>query len=168
MRTKFAVFAVFAVLVMSACAKKQIIKPEEPKPVAAVENTKTNDAAEPSVRFSDWEKPAELCGIVFDFDKSELSDSAKEILEKNTEYLKANPGLNVLIEGHCDERGTIEYNLALGQRRAMIVKEYYVQLGVPLASLATISYGSEKPENPGHNEAAWAQNRRAETKVRSK
>ncbi len=75
--------------------------------------------------------------------------------------MKKNPGAKLLIEGHCDERGTAEYNMALGERRATAVKNYLVSLGVPKAALSTVSFGKEKPLDPGHDEEAWAKNRRA-------
>jgi len=102
---------------------------------------------------------AAIQDIYFDFDKYNIRPGDAEILKKNAEWLKANPG-KVRIEGNCDERGTIEYNLALGQRRADSAKNYLVNLGVDKSRLETISYGKEKPVDPGHNEAAWAKNRR--------
>jgi peptidoglycan-associated lipoprotein len=106
--------------------------------------------------------------IYFGYDKSELSQDALDALKENAAYLINNPAINVIVEGHCDERGTIEYNLSLGQKRAVKVKEYYVQLGVKANKVATISFGEEKPVDPRSNESAWAKNRRAETKVMSK
>ncbi len=86
-------------------------------------------------------------------------------MKANSNFLKNNPKVNIVIEGHCDERGTTEYNLALGQRRAVKVKEYYVQLGIAPNRIATVSYGEEMPADKRNNEAGWAKNRRAETKV---
>jgi peptidoglycan-associated lipoprotein len=87
-------------------------------------------------------------------------------LIRNAEFLRANPDLEILIEGHCDERGTYEYNLALGKRRATAIKEYYGRLGISLGRIGTISYGEERPLDPRSNEQAWALNRRGVTKVR--
>jgi peptidoglycan-associated lipoprotein len=101
--------------------------------------------------------------IHFEFDKSRLLPQAKEILRHNAKWLLAHPEVNVTIEGHCDERGTNEYNIALGDRRAQSTKGYLVDLGVPPKRLTTISYGEEKPLDPAHNEAAWAKNRRAQS-----
>ena len=98
--------------------------------------------------------------IHFEFDKSRLLPEAKAILKTKAKWLLANPTANVIIEGHCDERGTSEYNMALGDRRAHSAKNYLVDLGVPARRLTTISYGEERPIALGHNEAAWAQNRR--------
>ena len=103
--------------------------------------------------------------IYFDYDKSDLSDTSRATLRANADWLKANAKWNAVIEGHCDERGTIEYNLALGQRRANAVRDYLVSLGVPVANLRVVSYGEERPTDNGHTEAAWAKNRRAESKV---
>lgn len=102
-----------------------------------------------------------LQDIYFDFDKSNIRPGDAEVLKKDYEYFKANAGKKVRIEGHCDERGTIEYNLALGQRRADATKSYMTNLGVDKSLLETVSYGKERPMDPGHNEAAWAKNRRA-------
>lgn len=107
----------------------------------------------------------ELKTIYFGYDKDELTDAARATLRQNANWLKANSEWNVVLEGHCDERGTIEYNLALGQRRANSVRSYMASLGVDASRVRTVSYGEERPVDNGHNEAAWARNRRAETKV---
>lgn len=99
--------------------------------------------------------------VHFDFDKSDLTDSAREILSRNSEWIVANPSVKVQVEGHCDERGTEEYNLALGERRANSVKNYLTSMGVEGDRIYTISYGEELPVDPQHDEGAWAQNRRA-------
>jgi len=98
--------------------------------------------------------------IHFAFDSSVLDATAQEILKQKAAYLQANPDVRVVIEGHCDERGTVEYNLALGERRAEAAKAFLVNLGIDAGRLETISYGEERPIDPGHNEAAWAKNRR--------
>jgi len=99
--------------------------------------------------------------IYFEYDKITLSPEAKESLNKLGEWLLKNSSVQVLVEGHCDERGTAEYNLALGERRAHAAKKYLVQLGVNADRVSTISYGNERPEDPGHSESAWSKNRRA-------
>jgi peptidoglycan-associated lipoprotein len=109
-------------------------------------------------------KPAGMVmleNIHFDFDKSFIRSDAKPVLEKVAAYMKKNPDAKLQIEGHCDERGTSEYNIALGQRRADSTRKYLSNLGVDGSRISTISYGEEKPADPGHNEAAWAKNRRA-------
>lgn len=99
--------------------------------------------------------------VLFDFDSSVLTGNAQEILKQKAMYLEKHSSVYVIIEGHCDERGTNEYNLALGERRAQNAKNFLKNLGIASSRLKTISYGEEKPINPGHNESAWAKNRRA-------
>ncbi len=103
--------------------------------------------------------------IYFDFDKFDLKADAKDVLKGKAEILKKYDGWKMLIEGHCDERGTEEYNLALGERRARAAYEFLVVLGVPSSRLKVVSFGEEKPAMDGHDEAAWAKNRRDEFKV---
>jgi len=98
--------------------------------------------------------------IYFEFDKSTLTPAAQDNLLRKAEWLRENPDATVTIEGHCDERGTNEYNLALGDRRAESAKAFLIDLGIDPARLATISYGEERPVDPRHNEEAWAKNRR--------
>lgn len=98
--------------------------------------------------------------IFFDFDSSALSPEAQEQLKQNASWMQKNTRTSVTIEGHCDERGTDEYNIALGERRAEAAQNYLVTLGVSGNRLSTVSYGEEKPFDPGHNEEAWAKNRR--------
>jgi peptidoglycan-associated lipoprotein len=103
--------------------------------------------------------------VFFDFNKSDLKPEARRTLERQAAWLKQYATVKVTIEGHCDERGTREYNLALGERRANAAKDYLVSLGIPAARLSTISYGKERPAVLGSNEAAWSQNRRGVTVV---
>ena len=98
--------------------------------------------------------------IYFDYDRYDITPKAAGVLDTKAAYLKANPGLRVLIEGNCDERGSNEYNLALGERRAHSAKKYLANAGVAAGRLDTVSYGEERPTDPGHDEAAWAKNRR--------
>ncbi len=97
----------------------------------------------------------------FDFDDFTLRSDAKSALEMDGKYLQKNSGAKVIIEGHCDERGSVEYNLALGEKRSRAAKDYLVSYGIPAARLTTISYGKERPFDQGHDEGAWAKNRRA-------
>ncbi|HSO72078.1 MAG TPA: peptidoglycan-associated lipoprotein Pal [Thermodesulfobacteriota bacterium] len=99
--------------------------------------------------------------VFFEFDQFVLSDSAKAVLNKKAKWLKDRPNAKALIEGHCDERGSTEYNLALGQKRAEAAMQFILALGIEPSRVSTISYGKEKPVDPGNNEAAWAKNRRA-------
>ncbi len=101
--------------------------------------------------------------VFFAYDSSALSAGARATLDKQAGWFKQNPSRHATIEGHADERGTREYNLALGQRRAHAVKQYLVAAGVPPVSLAIVSFGKERPDAAGHNEEAWAKNRRAVT-----
>jgi peptidoglycan-associated lipoprotein len=104
--------------------------------------------------------------IHFDFDQSVLTPDARDILERKAAWLRRNPSASVLIEGHCDERGTAEYNIALGERRARSAMDFLVDLGISASRLSTVSYGEERPLDPRHNEAAWAKNRRAHFVIR--
>ena len=100
--------------------------------------------------------------IYFDFDRYFIREDAKPALENNAKMLKQNPNLRILIEGHCDERGTVEYNLALGERRAAAARQYLMDLGIDGSRISTVSYGKERPIAFGHDEASWQQNRRDE------
>ena len=109
-----------------------------------------------------------LKDIHFDFDKYDIRREDEVILRENAAFLKKNPKMKIQIEGHCDEKGTSDYNLALGERRANMTKRYLVSLGIASDRISTISYGEERPLDPGHNEEAWAKNRRAHIVVLSK
>jgi peptidoglycan-associated lipoprotein len=102
-----------------------------------------------------------LKDIHFDFDKYDIRPGDAEILKGNATLLTKYPKAKIQIEGHCDERGTVEYNLALGERRANSAKKYLISLGIAADRISAISYGEERPLDPGHNEEAWAKNRRA-------
>ena len=101
--------------------------------------------------------------VLFDFDSAQLSDYAQRVLDRQAAFLKARPETVVIIGGHADERGTREYNLALGERRASSARDYLVAKGVNAARIRIISYGKERPKAVGSTEASWRQNRRAET-----
>jgi peptidoglycan-associated lipoprotein len=109
---------------------------------------------------------SELTMIHYSFDSSSLSSQAQGILRDDAKWLNDNPGKKVQIEGHCDERGTNEYNLALGERRARSAYDYLRNLGVKKEQMSTISYGEELPLDPGHDESAWSKNRRAQFRVK--
>jgi peptidoglycan-associated lipoprotein len=106
-----------------------------------------------------------LADVYFGYDSAELSDEARATLEQHARWLQAHPEARVSVEGHCDERGTVEYNLALGDQRAKTVADYLTTLGVSPERLASVSFGKERPIESGHDEAAWAKNRRAHFKV---
>lgn len=105
--------------------------------------------------------------VFFDFDKSEVRSDGAQTLNAQAAWLQKYPNVSVVVEGHCDERGTREYNLALGERRANAIKEYLVSRGISANRISTISYGKERPAVLGSNESAWAQNRRGVTVVKS-
>ncbi len=136
----------------SAPEQKAVAAPEEKKemPVGGAEAPAAGAPAEVAAGLED---------VYFDFDKYNIRSGDAEILKKDYEWFGSNSG-RVRIEGNCDERGTVEYNLVLGQKRADAAKGYLVNLGVDASRLDTISYGKEKPVDPGHDEAAWAKNRR--------
>lgn len=172
MKSYVLVFLMGLCLTISACSKKGNVQEEDINP----ENVSTQQevtidseefANEPTIRGSQVSSVADLAIIFFGFDSSNITGAELGTLKSNVVYLKNNPSINVVVEGHCDERGTTEYNLALGQKRALKVKEYYVQMGIAPARIATVSYGEEMPLDKRNNEAGWARNRRAETKVLS-
>jgi peptidoglycan-associated lipoprotein len=149
------------------CAKKATETPAEtaaPAPVAqpAAPVQESMPMTETEVKDTSSAAVADLVRIHFDFDSYVLSADARTTLQQNAAILKAGMGLKVRVEGHCDERGSDDYNLALGERRAQSAVDYLVTLGVPASQLSTISYGEMQPLDPGHSEAAWSKNRRAE------
>ena len=150
-------------LVTVSCAKRQVIKSVPDSVTVAVPGKPVNNK-EPDIRNTKVEPTEVLKVVYFDFDKSELSSETLQLLKTNADYMRVYDSAIFCIEGHCDDRGTVEYNLALGQRRAYLVREYYKMLGIPANRIATISYGEEKPAVEGTGEEVWAKNRRAETK----
>jgi peptidoglycan-associated lipoprotein len=102
----------------------------------------------------------------FDFDSYALRDDARAALDQDARLLRDHPEIGVTLEGHCDERGTVEYNQALGEKRAQAARDYLVNAGIPASRLQTVSYGKERPFDPGHDESAWAKNRRAHFTLR--
>ena len=117
---------------------------------------------------SDSNKAGGLSTVFFEYDSSTLSSSARSTLEGNVSFLKDNTSVEVQIEGHCDERGGVQYNLALGERRAKAVRDYMVAMGVEKSRVTTISFGKERPLAFGHDNSAWGQNRRANFVVTAK
>ncbi len=117
---------------------------------------------EPEVRTI---SEGEFQTVYFDFDKSSIKPNFSSALESNADLMKESMDMIIQIEGHCDERGTVEYNLALGERRAMATRSYLVNLGVAAERIEIISYGKERPAMMGHNEAAWSKNRRTEFRI---
>lgn len=138
------------------CAKKQAVVQKEPIAQAQQEIK----APEPPVQKP--EPKLEFKAIYFDLDSYELKDEYRKILSEVSVALRGKPSATIRLEGHCDERGTIEYNLALGEKRANAVREYLMNLGISGEALKTVSYGKERPAALGHDEASWAKNRRVE------
>lgn len=167
---RFLVSVSILLLLANACTRGTL-KPAEEPPSAAAQSGGGEAAAAPQEQAMSQEQLARegtmsaeeaLKTIYFDFDKSDIREDQRETLKQNAEWLKSNQSVVIQIEGHCDERGTNEYNLALGQRRADSTKNYLVSLGISADRILTITYGEEKPVDPGHDEAAWAKNRRAQ------
>lgn len=147
-------------LLAGGCSSKKGGVAEEAPPVAMEEPP----PPPPPLEETAPPPPVELNlqTIYFDFDKYSLKPDAKNALSANAATLSSNREVTVLIEGHCDERGTVEYNLALGEKRASAARDYLVDLGIKADRVRTISYGEERPVDPGHTEAAWSVNRRAD------
>ena len=176
-------------LAASACGGKKppVARPTQPPPDSGVTDTRPPAPPEPIAEAPPVSVPPEpgissadmgsldeinkkgiLQPVFFEFDSAEMSSEAQATLQKNAETLKQFSTWIVSIEGHCDERGTAEYNLALGERRALSVRQYLVSLGIAADRLRTVSYGKEFPFDPGHGESAWARNRRANFVVTAK
>ena len=170
-----------AMLFTVSCAKKQVETGEEttapivqPEPDTSAEDEAAAAAAEKArieaerLRTQEEERLRMAArdafvneDIYFEFDSAALLPMAQDLLAQKADYLRSMPGLSVTIEGHCDDRGTDAYNMALGERRAQAVKDFLINLGVSASQLGTISYGEERPADMGQNEEAWAKNRRA-------
>jgi peptidoglycan-associated lipoprotein len=134
--------------------------PVPPQPIA--EDTVGNRSLDDLNRDSPFQP------VLFALDSSELDDAGRRVAQSNAELMKKYPTWIITVEGHSDERGTAEYNLALGERRAVAVKTYLVSLGIPPDRIRTVSYGKEFPFDPGHNEDAWSKNRRGHFVITSK
>ena len=154
-------FAVIACALVVGCKGKQTKSDIESTPITTSDTAVESTPMSFDTSGSDSGKIPGLETVHFEYDKASLSAENKKILQGNAEWIKSNAGYKVQIEGHCDSRGTIEYNLALGERRANAVKAYVVSLGVPAARLSVISYGKEKPIEEGDTESAHVKNRRA-------
>jgi peptidoglycan-associated lipoprotein len=173
-----------------ACGKKTppVARPTPPPPAATTATTPARPPAPPqpvpeptvvpqepvpadtvaSASLDDLNRTAPLKPAFFEYDSSELSADAQAALKANAEVLKKYSSWAITIEGHCDERGTAEYNLALGERRAVAARAYLVSLGISADRIRTVSYGKEFPFEPGHDEAAFAKNRRAHFVITAK
>jgi peptidoglycan-associated lipoprotein len=173
----FILFVSIALVFSVGCAKKGAVAVSEEKPAAKAEapapapQKAADDSAKQKQQLAQAErtkiKEAEaavspIAGfdfIYFDFDKYNVKPEFRATLNKIADWMKKNDGYSLRIEGNCDERGTAEYNLALGEKRATSAKDYLVKLGIAKGKINVISYGKEKPVDPGHSEEAWSKNR---------
>ena len=170
------VLLTFGLTIFTGCAEnKSVVTKDTTQETAPAQKTKTSkpsdatntinqkdDTREQSVRVETIATAeASIRDINFDFDSSIIRPDAREILQVNADFLLKNRVSAIVVEGHCDERGTAEYNMALGQRRAEETKKYIVNLGIKESKITTISYGAERPLDPGNDEDSWAKNRRA-------
>ena len=145
--------------------------PAPPEPVGeptVVPPEPVRDDAISSASLDDLNKSSPLKPVFFELDSSDLNSAGQKALDENAVLLKKYSSWTITVEGHCDERGTAEYNLALGERRAITARAYLVSLGIPADRLRTVSYGKEFPFDPGHDESAFAKNRRAHFVITAK
>lgn len=180
-RVRIAVFSLMLMaLVSGACAKKvtPVAKPAPPPTMGGTPGTPPEPpqpVSEPTVvppmplpedaigskSLDDLNRDSPLQPVFFELDSAEISGDGQLALQQNATVLRQYDTWQITIEGHADERGSAEYNLALGERRALAARDYLVSLGIPATRLRTVSYGKEFPFDPGHTEAAWSKNRRA-------
>lgn len=168
MSTRLRMFGIIVCcLAAGACRHHQKIAPAV-APVAATNTSPAVQVASPATEFRTPEGPAttattstNLEDAFFNFNSSSLTPDARQNLSESATWIEKHPASDILVEGHCDERGTEQYNLALGERRAQEAKEYLGVLGVNTRNIKTISYGKDRPFATGHDETAWSQNRRA-------
>lgn len=182
------VVAVLLTVVISACAKKTapVARPMPPPSTTSTTPMKPPPPPDPVVEpvlvppepleddslmsksLDDLNRDSPLKPVFYDLDSSDVNAEGQQILQANAAVMKRFPTWQITIEGHCDERGTAEYNLALGERRALAVKTYLVSLGIPADKVRTVSYGKEFPFDAGHDDNAWAKNRRAHFVITAK
>lgn len=188
-QNRLLVLAVLMTLTIAACAKKQppVARPmpppaattggptggppPPPQPVSEPVLVPPEPIAEDSIAgksLDDLNRDSPLKPLFFELDSADVSAEGQRVLQENAAIMKKYPAWQITIEGHCDERGTAEYNLALGERRALAAKNYLVSLGVPADKVKTVSYGKEFPFDPGHDDAAWSLNRRAHFVITAK
>ena len=182
------VLAVLLTVMVGACAKKtppvarpmppptttSTVPPRPPDPPMPTEESipvppePLKDDGLTSKSLDDLNRDSPLKPVYYDLDSSDVNADGQQILQANAAVLKRYPGWQVTIEGHCDERGTAEYNLALGERRALAAKTYLVSLGIAADKVRTVSYGKEFPFDAGHEDNAWSKNRRAHFVITAK
>jgi peptidoglycan-associated lipoprotein len=151
-------FIGMALLLMAGCSSKSAVSTSQDN---AGQSGAGSGSGISSSSLGGSSAGSALGDVFFEFDSTAIVEEAQAQLKQNVAWMQSNAAKNVLVEGHCDERGTDEYNMALGERRAMSAKDYMVNLGVKPFRLKTVSFGEEHPFDPGHNETAWAKNRRA-------
>lgn len=158
------VFLSIAGLFFAACSKKQV-KTEE-----GIEESELRGRGVVTPRMGKVEigYSGSLHLVHFDYDRYSLSEEAQDALKSNAEWLRSNKNIKIQVEGHCDNRGTPEYNVALGQKRAEAVRNYLIDLGIPPKRFSVVSYGEEKPLSVEETDEAWSQNRRAEFVITAK
>jgi peptidoglycan-associated lipoprotein len=185
------VLVLLLTIVVAACkgkAKPPVARPMPPPPVTDPNATGGGPPAPPkpvmeppivvppmpaddaigTKSLDDLNRDSPLRPLFFELDSSDVSAAGQQVLQANAAVLKKYPTMQITIEGHCDERGTAEYNLALGERRALAAKNYLVSLGIPADKVKTVSYGKEFPFDAGHTDGAWANNRRAHFVITAK
>jgi peptidoglycan-associated lipoprotein len=182
--------AVLLTVVVGACAKKQppVARPmpppadaagakaggglpPPPQPVSEPVPVPPEPVAEDTIgskSLDDLNRDSPLKPLFFELDSADVDSEGQQILQANASIIKKYPAWQITVEGHCDERGTAEYNLALGERRALAAKNYLVSLGIPADKIRVVSYGKEFPFEPGHDEGAWSKNRRAHFVITAK
>lgn len=165
---RFAVILILVVFVAIGCSKRTITQPENQQDVSesAVTTEKVTEQKMENVESQDMSETAAgkegmFADVLFDYDKYDVRDTYKPVLKEIAAWMSKNPNARLSVEGHCDDRGTNEYNLALGDRRAKAVKDFLVSLGVVSAKIDTLSYGEEKPSCTEQAEKCWTKNRRA-------
>ncbi len=186
-QNRLLILAVLITMTIGACAKKtppvarpmpppadtatDPAPPPPPEPVSEPVVVPPEPVAEDSIAgrsLDDLNRDSPLRPLFFVLDSDDVDAEGQKVLQDNAAVLKKYPSWQITIEGHCDERGTAEYNLALGERRALSAKNYLVSLGVPADRVKTVSYGKEFPFDPGHDETAWSKNRRAHFVITAK
>jgi peptidoglycan-associated lipoprotein len=177
MKKSALVMAVLAMSIAVSCKPKEV--PKAPQPPAPTEPPAAPAPTRAAVQDNEYDKLSKMSveeidrlklfgDIHFDYDKADVRDSERSVLQKNADLLKKFDFIKVTVEGHCDERGSVEYNLALGERRAKAAYDYLVSLGVAAAQLRTVSYGKEVPVCTEKTEDCWGRNRRAHFTVSEK
>jgi peptidoglycan-associated lipoprotein len=189
--SKVMIAAVLLTVVVGACAKKQppVARPmpppaaggatsstgggppPPPQPVSEPIPVPPEPVAEDSIAgrsLDDLNRDSPLKPLFFELDSADVSSEGQQILQANASIIKKYPAWSITVEGHCDARGTAEYNRALGERRALAAKNYLVSLGIPADKIRVVSYGKEFPFAPGHDESAWSLNRRAHFVITAK